>query len=298
MPKSSITQLVSAAKSELAYDDLLIGTIPGDANYKVNLQNFVSYLKNHSTALFPIKFNESYLNFNNASSSVSLINKNINEIETVTFDDNGCVVNITDKVSPADNRTDFYSGSISTADFRVSGNKGAGYFDKYFKLQANSERFITGPKIIYSSNLSTSTTSGGWELLFDKNYTNYKKSIVNYTHARLDKSGSKEPKCTYTFYIFWDGENNTRVSGVCNISSQNKRIYQNFIWQSQVCKDNTPVSPFKSFGTTTERTPWWLNMFIEVDGKNKKINKLPLKSIVPDSNRETHSMVVTIENFA
>ena len=55
MPKSSITQLVSAAKSELAYDDLLIGTIPDDANYKVNLQNFVSYLKNYSDSFISYK---------------------------------------------------------------------------------------------------------------------------------------------------------------------------------------------------------------------------------------------------
>jgi len=68
MSKSSITQLVSAAKSELAYDDLLIGTIPGKTNYKINLQNFVGYLKDYCTALFPIQFNESYINFNNTSS--------------------------------------------------------------------------------------------------------------------------------------------------------------------------------------------------------------------------------------
>jgi len=40
------------------------------------------------------------------------------------------------------------------------------------------------------------------------------------------------------------------------------------------------------------------NMAIEVDGKNKLIKKLPVTAYVPNSNRVTHAVSVTIESFA
>jgi len=299
MPKSSITQLVSAAKSELAYDDLLIGTIPGNTNYKINLQNFVSYLKDYSTALFPIQFNESYINFNNTSSSVSLTNKNINEIETVTFDDNGCVVNITDKSTPVSDRTDYYMGSISTVDFAFGEEWGRGYFDKYFRPQANGHKAITNPTIRYSNNISYSTTTGDWSLLFDKSYEGFRKSIITYNHARLDTSGSHETNSYYTFYIYWDGENKTKVLGTNLIEIQDDYyLTGSYIWKPQILQDNNAYKPVQSYSILSQNRGQLLMQYIEVDGKNKKINKLPMVPIVARANRETHTISITIENFA
>jgi len=299
MPKSSITQLVSAAKSELAYDDLLIGTIPGNTNYKINLQNFVSYLKDYYTALFPIQFNESYINFNNTSSSVSLTNKNINEIETVTFDDNGCVVNITDKSTPVSDRTDYYMGSISTVDFAFGEEWGRGYFDKYFRPQANGHKAITNPTIRYSNNISYSTTTGDWSLLFDKSYEGFRKSIITYNHARLDTSGSHETNSYYTFYIYWDGENKTKVLGTNLIEIQDDYyLTGSYIWKPQILQDNNAYKPVQSYSILSQNRGQLLMQYIEVDGKNKKINKLPMVPIVARANRETHTISITIENFA
>jgi len=299
MPKSSITQLVSAAKSELAYDDLLIGTIPGKTNYKINLQNFVGYLKDYSTPLFPIQFNESYINFNNTSSSVSLTNKNINEIETVTFDDNGCVVNITDKSTPVSDRTDYYMGSISTVDFAFGSQWGRGYFDKYFRPQANSHKAITNPTIRYSNNISYTTTTGDWSLLFDKSYEGFRKSIITYNHARLDTSGSNETNSYYTFYIYWDGENKTKVLGTNLIEIQDDYyLTGSYIWKPQILQDNNAYKPVESYSILSQNRNIHLLQYIEVDGKNKKINKLPMVPIVAGANRETHTISITIENFA
>jgi hypothetical protein len=36
MPKQSITQLLSASKDQISYNDLLIGTAPEDFNYNLN----------------------------------------------------------------------------------------------------------------------------------------------------------------------------------------------------------------------------------------------------------------------
>lgn len=301
MPKSSITQLVSAAKSELAYDDLLIGTIPGSINYRIDLKNFVGYLKDYTEKLFPIQFNESYINFNNISSSVSLTNKNINEIETVTFDNYGCIVGITDKPTAdiKQNRTDYYMGSISTVDFAFGEEWGRGYFDKYFRPQANDKKAISNPSIRYSNNISYTTTTGDWSLLFDKSYEGFRKSIITYSHARLDTSDSRETKSYYTFYIYWDGENKTKVQGTNLIEIQDDYYLTGcYIWKPQILQDNNAYKPVQSYSTLSQIRGQLLMQYIEVDGKNKKINKLPMVPIVARANRETHTISITIENFA
>jgi hypothetical protein len=298
MPKSSITQLVSAAASELAFDDLLIGTIPSTDNYKTTLKDFVDYLKNYSSAFFPIEFNEKFINYNNTSSNISLVSKNINEIETITFDQNGCVINLTDKATPLQNKTEMYRGSIATSYVQVDGdNQGAGYFDGVTPLTSNRYNAITGPNVVYASTLETSTTSGNWNLLFNKTYEGYKKSVIEYKHMRLDTSDSTEVSNVFKFVIFWDGENKTRVLGTAKTGGVNNNFSQSFVWPDKTLNDNQSYAAFDSIRVLQGIALMHL-MYIEVDGKNKRIKKLPIKCFVPDTNRETHTISITIKSFA
>ena len=299
MPKSSITQLVSAAAGGLAFDDLLIGTIPGVGNYRVDLNNFLGYLKNYTTAFFPIDFNEQFINFNNTSSAVSFVRKNVNDIETITFDKNGCVINLTDKATPLQNKTEMYRGSIATSHVRSgrNGRQGAGYFDGTTPLTSNRYNAITGPDVVYASTLETSTTSGNWNLLFNKTYEGYKKSVIEYKHMRLDTSDSTEVSNVFKFVIFWDGENKTRMLGTAKTGARNGVFSQSFIWPEQILNDNQKYAAFDSTHKYTGSVQQHL-MYIEVDGSNKRIKKLPMKALVPDSNRETHTISITIKSFA
>jgi len=81
MPKQSITQLLSASKDQISYNDLLIGTAPEDFNYNLNTESLVGYLKNYSDSIFTVPLNNTYINFNNTNSSVSLSKKIKSEIK-------------------------------------------------------------------------------------------------------------------------------------------------------------------------------------------------------------------------
>ena len=301
MPKQSITQLLSASKDQISYDDLFIGTIPKDLNYNLNTSSLVGFLKNYSNSIFPVQFNETYLNYNGTNSSVSLTNKIKSEIESVTFDNYGNVISIAPKTKK-DSVVDMFQGSIALSiGPNYGGNLGLGYFYNKNPLTSNRYNVITN-RVVRRSSISSNIDSGKWELLFDKSY-NYSKSIITYYHGRLDKSESKEQITNFKFIIYWDGENKTKIMGTGTIGTNPSNSESgSYIWKRQSVKDNTLIHPMPAFfgsGTDLEyQNRYNKNMAIEVDGKNKLIKKLPVTAYVPDGERATHAVSVTIESFA
>ena len=303
MPKQSITQLLSASKDQISYDDLFIGTIPKDLNYNLNTGSLIGFLKNYSNSIFPVQFNETYLNFNGTNSSVSSVSNKIkSEIESVTFDDYGNVTSINPKTRK-NSVVDMFQGTIALSiGPNYADNLGLGYFYNNNPLASTRENVITN-KVVRRSSTNSNIESGTWKILFDKSY-NYSKSIITYYHGRLDKSGSKEQITNFKFIINWDGENKTKIMGTGTIGTNPSNSESgSYIWKRQSVKDNTLIHPMPAFfgrnGSGLEyQNLYNKNMAIEVDGKNKLIKKLPVTAYVPDTNRVTHAVSVTIESFA
>ena len=302
MPKQSITQLLSASKDQISYDDLIIGTIPKDLNYNLNTSSLVGFLKNYSNSIFPVKFNGTYLNYNGTNSSVSSVTDKIkSEIESVTFDNYGNVISIAPKTKK-DSVVDMFQGSIALSIGPNYRSKlGLGYFYNKNPLTSNKYNVITN-RVVRRSSSSSNIDSGKWELLFDKSY-NYSKSIITYYHGRLDDSESIEQITNFKFIINWDGENKTKIMGTGIIgTTPSNRDTGSYIWKRQSAKDNTLIHPMPAFfgaGSDLESQNMYnKNMAIEVDGKNKLIKKLPVTAFVPDGRRATHAVSVTIESFA
>jgi len=301
MPKNSITQLLSASKDQISYNDLFIGTAPKDFNYNLNTESLVGYLKNYSTSIFDIPFNNTYINFNNTNSSVSLSKKIKSEIESVTFDNYGNVIAIAPK-NRVESEVDTFIGSIAMSiGPYYARNQNNGYFQNTTPIASTINNIITN-KVVLISSKSSSRVMGDWGLLFNKTF-NYSKSIITYRHSRCDGSKSAENVSYFKFIIYWDGKNNTKILGTAMIGTNPSRDDVNsYLWKNQTVKDNTLVFPMRSYfapGTDSEyqnRTN--TNMAIEIDGENKKINKLPITVYCPDTDRETHTVSVTIESFA
>lgn len=302
MPKQSITQLLSASKDQISYNDLLIGTAPKDFNYNLNTESLVGYLKNYSNSIFPVPLNNTYINYNNTKSLVSLSKKIKSEIESVTFDNYGNVISIASK-NRVESVVDTFQGTIALSiGPNYARNLGLGYFYNNNPLASNRENVITN-KVVRRSSTNSNIESGTWSLLFDRSY-NYSKSIITYYHGRLDKSESKEQITNFKFIIYWDGENNTKILGTGTIGTNPSNSESgSYIWKRQSVKDNTLIHPmpasFGRYGSGLEyQNRYNKNMAIEVDGKNKLIKKLPVTAYVPDTNRVTHTVSVTIESFA
>lgn len=298
--KKSITQLLSAGKESISYNDLFLGTIQNSYNYNLNAKSLVDFFRDYSTSLFPIQFNNTFLNFNNTNSSVYLSDKIKGEIESFTFDNYGNIIKITPKQNKV-NVIDMYSGSIANATGNgVSRRRGLGYFNNVTPVQANGEKIYTAAAVMYFNNQSYTLEKGNWGLLFDQPY-NFKKTIVTYRHGRNDASGSSEAVSNFKFIIFWDGENITRLSGTAQIgTNQSNNQTASYIWKNQIVADNTNIYPTPSVKAlpTNFYDDYNKDMVLQLDGKNKIIKKLPIPVRVPNSNRQTHAMSVTIESFA
>jgi len=180
-------------------------------------------------------------------------------------------------------------------------NQNNGYFQNTTPIASTINNIITN-KVVLISSKSSSRVMGDWGLLFNKTF-NYSKSIITYRHSRCDGSKSAENVSYFKFIIYWDGKNNTKILGTAMIGTNPSRDDVNsYLWKNQTVKDNTLVFPMRSYfapGTDSEyqnRTN--TNMAIEIDGENKKINKLPITVYCPDTDRETHTVSVTIESFA
>lgn len=301
MPKNSITQLLSASKDQISYNDLFIGTAPKDFNYNLNTESLVGYLKNYSTSIFDVPFNNTYINYNNTRSSVFDSKKLKSEIESVTFDNYGNVINIAPKTR-VESEVDTFIGSIAMSiGPKYASNQNNGYFQSTTPIASTRNNIITNKVVIISSK-SSSRVVGNWGLLFNKTF-NYSKSIITYRHSKCDNSRSAENVSYFKFIIYWDGKNNTKILGTAMIGTfPGQDDVNSYLWKNQTVKDNTLVFPMRSFfapNTDSEKSNRFnSNMAIEVDGENKKINKLPITVYCPNYDGETHTVSVTIESFA
>ena len=174
-----ISQLTKSTFSEVTPDDLILSaglSVPeeddrnsnGDDNYKITVNEFCKYFRANNT----YQLKEKYFNFDNVKSSVSNNNVEKKDLESLTFNEFGIVTDLTLKDGTG-KVTDTIAGTFlstpSTKDWQ-------GYFDKTVD-SVQSGQVIGG-------------TIGSWLGLFDKSYSSYKKTIINYTQARNDSTGN------------------------------------------------------------------------------------------------------------
>ena len=288
MPRKNIQQLATA--SEISTNDVLVTAIADVDNYQVQLKDFADYLKTYS-GLLPLDLTGNYVNFNNIDTSVK--QTNIADIESLSFNEYGIVSNITlnNNNTPTD-RIDLYSGYIDTTYI-------PGYFDRYTPIRSTENQLISDVRVHKITHAGV-TSSDSWGVLFDTEYTNYRKTIISYIHERADTSNSLEPAGDFKIYIYWDGNNNTKIQGTGIIR---------YTSQDQIDKTATILYPFQPLlnnrsyapvgltsGDTATKTKFNL-LSLSVDGTNKKILRLPISPFVPNSG-ETHGITMTIESFA
>ena len=155
MPKNSITQLLSASKDQISYNDLFIGTAPYDFNYNLNTESFVGYFKNYSTSIFAVPFNNTYINYNNTGSSVFDSNKIKSEIESITFDNYGNVIKILPKTR-VESEVDTFIGSIAMSiGPDIAENNNNGYFQSTTPIASTRNNIITNKVVVISSKSSS-----------------------------------------------------------------------------------------------------------------------------------------------
>jgi hypothetical protein len=273
MPRKNIQQLATA--SDISTNDLLVNAIPDIDNHKVQLKEFADYLKNYS-GLLPLDLTGKYVNFNNIDTSVK--QTNIADIESLSFNEYGIISNITLNNNIVSEQLDLYSGYIDTTYI-------PGYFDRYTPIRSDKNRLISDVRVHKTTHAGV-TSSDSWEVLFDTEYTNYRKTIVSYIHERADTSNSLEPAGDFKIYIYWDGNNNTKIQGTGIIR---------YTSQGQIDKTATILYPFQPLlnnrsyapvgltsGDTATKTKFNL-LSISVDGANKKILRLPISPFVPIS---------------
>lgn len=287
MPRKNIQQLATA--SDISTNDLFVGAIPGVDNYHIPLYELSGWLKDFS-GLLPLDLTGKYVNYNNIDTSVQ--STNVVEIESLSFNEYGIINNITLNNNTSTNQVDLYSGYINTTYI-------PGYFDRYTPIRSNENVLISDVRVHKTTN-SGVTSSNSWEVLFDTEYTNYRKTIISYIHERADTSNSLEPAGDFKIYIYWDGTNNTKVQGTGIIrytSSGETDKTATILYPFQPLIDNRSYAPVGlTSGDTATKTKFNL-LSLSVDGTNKKILRLPISPFVPNSG-ETHGITMTIESFA
>ncbi len=295
MSKENISSLSNVLAEDISNADLLTLAREDVDNFRIPNVVGNDYIKNHSTDMFPIDVYPKDIKYNNIDGSVTLLKK-LNKIESLTFDEYGMVSNIESKVIiPTQRQLDNFSGTLST---RMSNNATSiGYFDKYKNLKSAAASLYNSSNIHYTSTSISNIQYGNWAILFDKTF-DFRKSIVTYQHARLDISGSLEDYSYYKVFIYWNGENNTKIesTGLIRNSPAESNTLP-FYFHFHTVLDNIDVHPMvPSFGNQSFKSTF-NKLTLNVDGTNKKINKLPLSPFVTTADRETHSISITIESF-
>jgi len=297
MAKKKISQL--QIDTSLNFEDLLLGTKSEKYNYKISADELLKYLKDKSL-LSKLDMGKDVL-FNNTTTNVFQSILQTYKVDTLTFDNYGQIKSFSEKKPenvPTDIKVfDFYSGPIATAQ-----QSKIGYFDGTTLLVASDHNRISDKKVFYSSSTGNFSNNTNWSVLFNKVY-NFKTTNIIYRHSRYDNSGSLENQSIYYIFIEWFGENNSilKGTGIIRINSGVNGT-MSFIYQPQKIKNNTdivisnlPTIENKNVQYTPEQAK---KMVINIDTVNKKINKLPISPYVPSSNKETHNLAMSIENYA
>lgn len=286
MPKKNISQLQLATADQISTNDLFLGAITNSNNYSINFFEFANYLKTTSQ-LLPLQLTPTYVNLNNINTSV--YQREISNLETITFDQYGIISNVTES-SPIADKTDLYSGYLNTT-------YSPGYFDRYTPVQADNNQLVAA-SIVNRVSSDGTTSSGDWSVLFDTDYSNYRKTIIKYTYQRCDSSNSYEVASDFTVYIYWDGANKTTVEATGIIRyPRDTNGSATVIFPFQRMTDNIDYNPLPITIVGDQAT--YNKMVINVDGTNKKIKKLPISPFGPIAvDVETHGISITIESFA
>lgn len=294
MPKRKISQFETIEAEDISSADLYVIARSEVNNFSLTSVQQVDRYKDFSE-IFPINFSSKYIN--NNTTKIGGQNLNVVDIDKISFDKFGFITDITKKETISSVRVlDCYSGS-----FDLRGNNDTvGYFynDKPLNVPTQSWQFGGSPIVRYISTSITGSETGDWSLLFDREH-DFKKSIITYTHSRLDKSGSDESISSFKFYIYWNGENNTQINGSGMIAAdRNNPSSVSLIYPFKTLNDNTSYSPYSGSNYFPNEIR---KAIISVDGKNKKIKKLPITPFIPSrtSDRQTeHGIYITVESFA
>jgi len=286
MPKKNIEQLQLATADQISTNDLFLGAIPNITNYSVNFFEFANYLKT-SSQLLPLQLTPANVDLNGVNTAV--YQRELSDLQTITFDQYGIISNATVS-SPVVDKTDIYSGYLNTT-------YTPGYFDRYTPVQADNNKLVAASIVNYISS-DGSTSSGDWSVLFDTDYSNYRKTIIKYTYQRCDSSNSFEVASDFTIYIYWDGANKTAVEATGIIRyPRDTNGTATVIFPFQQMTDNIDYNPLPITVVSNQAT--YNQMVINVDGTNKKIKKLPISPFSPiEVNVETQGISITIESFA
>ena len=294
-----ISQLTKSTFSEVTPDDLILSaglSVPEDLvnenlseidskgarninsndNYKITVNEFCKYFRAKNT----YQLKEKYFNFDNVKSSVSNNNVEKKDLESLTFNEFGIVTDLTLKDGTG-KVTDTIAGTFLST---PSTKEWQGYFDKTVDSEQSGQ--VVGGTI------------GSWLGLFDKSYSSYKKTIINYTQARNDSTGNNLFNvCKHKIIIFWDHGNTKSILACASgqypalegpsalpLKYNTKTYLINDLFIPQ--KDNTFS---KSAGDEYK-------VLLEIDVANSKINKLPLPSYLGNG-QETVAVSMTVESF-
>ena len=300
MAKSNISQLTEITAAGQSYNDLFVTAEDNTSNNSLRASQLIEYIKNYSD-IFPIDLNQKYIQFNDTESPVSLISKQLSEIESFTFDAYGNIVNLANRLVPQIRRQlDVYSGTVS---LKNVGNL-TGWFGKYTPLKSAAYNYYNSPSVRHSSTTSSNIQTGNWSILFDDVF-DFRKSIITYSHSKLDNFSTPQNFSYYKIYIYWGNTADTtqiEATGLIKGQGDNGFIgpttYIPFYYPFDTIRDNVDMSAHNmTFGTSAQKL-LFNKMVLNVDGVNKKINKLPLTPYGSNYDSETHAINVTIESFA
>lgn len=299
MPNFDITQLELLEAKDISSNDMFIGAVNNSSeqfNYSATSDVLSDYIKFYSQNTFPISFKKD-IDYNNVNSSVYLQNKDFSKIQSITFDDYGNIISFNEK-TPVKNRIDKFNFPIATQ--QKNSSTGKGYFDRNSKLKQTDKSdyiFFKTPEI------NKVSSEGGKSVirlsdLFDISYTNYTKTIITMRMGRGDVSGSGESASVFNFYIDWGTQSYVKGNALI-YPNGNAGTTQPLIWGYQEIKDggNKPFENFFYNDSGRFNPVKNFQCVIEIDNSNKRINKLPLPVWGPGSNRQTHSVTLTIESF-
>jgi hypothetical protein len=300
MAKKNTSQLTEITSGEQSYDDLFVVAADNTSNNLLLTSQLIEFIKNYSD-VFPVNMYQKYIQFNDTESPVSLISKLLSEIESITFDAYGNITDLTDRsVSQIQRQLDIYSGTLSLKNV----DNLPGWFSRYTPLKSSTYNYYNSPSVSYTSTISNTIQTGNWSLLFGSVF-DFRKSIITYSHAKLDNFSTDQNFSYYKVYIYWGNTaDTTQIEATGLIKGQGDNgftgptTYIPFYYPFGVIQDNVDMHAHSmTFGTSAQKSAF-NKMVLNIDGVNKKINKLPLTPYGSNFDSETHAINVTIESFA
>ena len=311
--------------------DLLLLTRQGinALNFKVEIRDFVEYYKNYAggNSIFPFEMKETYLDNNGADETVSETSVSTGDIETIKFDEYGCITSITKKVQGITYQEINAVGTVVTtkSEHQVNGEKsnyGNGYFDKNTRVKSfyETNKLIVGGSYLGDTDLDKVSdyikNNNNWDDFFNLKYTGFKKTEIEYTLKKIDDSGSNEGDSRFHIEIFWNGKDKCKVLGVGMVptgytnTSTNGAFMNTVLYSVTQAKDNEFIlnssdADYSNFDIKPDNEVSKLqlknqyqNARIKINGENQQILALPIRPWVPKGDVETHAISINVKSFA